>query len=84
MSTGQWQPIETAPITKNPDGLIWLMLAFGPEGDQSIGHGFRWRDKWFAAATFYCLGQDRKYELREIEVQPTHWMPLPAPPGESP
>lgn len=72
-----WQPIETAPIGNNPDGFIWLMLAWGPEGDQSTGNGMRWRDKWFAAPAFYCLGQERKYAFKETEIQPTHWMPLP-------
>ncbi|MGS1115977.1 DUF551 domain-containing protein [Castellaniella sp. UC4442_H9] len=76
-----WQPIESAPIGKNTDGMVWLLLAWGPECDQSIGSGFRWRDKWFAAATFYRFGQDRSYELREAEVRPTHWMPLPAGPA---
>ncbi|KRG49312.1 DUF551 domain-containing protein [Stenotrophomonas beteli] len=78
--TPQWQPIETAPVGKNADGVTWLFLAWGPEGDQSVGEGFRWRDKWFAGATFYCAGQERKYEIRETEISPTHWMPLPSVP----
>jgi hypothetical protein len=79
-----WQPIETAPVGKNPDGTTWCLLVYGPDGDQSVGHGFRWRDKWVAAGTFYRLGQERKYELREVEVQPTHWMHTPELPDAAP
>lgn len=76
-----WQPIETAP--KGAKGYAWMMLAWGPEGDQSIGKGMRWGDRFFAAGDFYCLGQEKKFELREIEIHPTHWMPLAAPPEPS-
>jgi hypothetical protein len=70
-----WQPIETAP--KGAKGYSWMNLAWGPEGDQSAGIGMRWGDRFFAVGTFYCLGQQKQYEFREIEVNPTHWMPLP-------
>jgi hypothetical protein len=60
-----------------------MNLAWGPEGDVSTGLGMRWGDRYFAAGAFYCLGQERRYKFREIEVQPTHWMPLPAAPASS-
>ncbi|HDR9834681.1 TPA: hypothetical protein QDC51_001445 [Burkholderia multivorans] len=68
-----WQPIETAPRGKK--GWTWMNLAWGPEGDQSTGIGMRWGDRFFAAGVFYCLGQEKQYEIREVEVKPTHWMP---------
>jgi hypothetical protein len=77
----EWQPIETAPEVKGD--CFWCRLAWGPEDDQSSGDGFRWGGKWFAAGCFYRAGQDRKFEWREIEVTPTHWMPKPELP-ESP
>lgn len=78
----EWQPIETAPTGNNPDGAIFLMLAWGSDGDKSTGIGMRWRDKWFSAAVFFCLNQDRKYEFRETEIQPTHWRTIPPLPSE--
>lgn len=74
-----WRPIETAPRSR-ADGYCWMHLAWGPEGDVSTGVGMRWGDRFFAAGTFHCLGQKKRYEFREIEVQPTHWMPLYAAP----
>ncbi len=74
----RWQPIETAPT--GVKGYAWMMLAWGPEDDQNTGAGMRCGEKFFAAATFYRLGQEKQYEMREIEVRPTHWAPmLPAP-----
>lgn len=75
-----WRPIETAP--KGARGYAWMMLAWGAEDDPHVAAGMRCGDKFFAAATFYCLGQEKQYEMREIEVHPTHWMPLPAAPKE--
>jgi len=80
----EWQPIETAPVGLNPAGAFWCLLAYGPADDQSISHGFRWHGKWYAAGTFYRLGQERLYELREVEVHPTHWMPMPELPADLP
>lgn len=74
----QWHPIETAPA--GATGYAWMMLAWGPEDDQNTGVGMRDGDKFYASATFYRLGREKQYEFREIEVRPTHWMPLPASP----
>lgn len=74
-----WQPIETAP--RGAKGYTWMDLAWGPEGDQSCGTGMRWGDRFFAAGVFHCLGQEKRYEIREVEVQPTHWRLGPGVPG---
>lgn len=77
--TNGWQPIETAP--RGANGYTWMDLAWGPEGDQSCGTGMRWGDRFFAAGVFHCLGQEKRYEIREVEVQPTHWRLGPGVPG---
>lgn len=79
-----WRPIETAP--KGAKGVAWMQLAWGPEEDRKTGYGMRIEDKFYAAATFFCPEQEKQFELREVEVQPTHWQPLPAAPtaGETP
>ena len=74
----EWQPIETAP--KGANGYAWMLLAWGPEHDQSTGTGMRDGEEFYAAETFYCLTQIKRFEFREIKVKPTHWMPLPKPP----
>lgn len=76
----EWQPIETAP--KGARGIAWMMLAYGPEGDQSVSVGLRFNDQFFAAGTFYNGGpfDGRQFNFREHEVAPTHWMPLHAAP----
>ncbi|GAA4169340.1 hypothetical protein [Shinella granuli] len=77
----EWQPIETAP--KGVRGVAWMLLAYGPEGDQTVGVGMRFHDQFFAASTFYTGGphDGRQFEFREHEVRPTHWRPLPTPPS---
>ncbi|AZS78811.1 hypothetical protein ELS24_10365 [Achromobacter spanius] len=69
----EWKPIASAP--ENEGRPLFCELCWGPEGDQSVGTGFRHNEKWYAAGLFYCLGQEKRYELREVEVQPTHWKP---------
>lgn len=73
----QWQPIETAPT--GAKGVAWMMLAYGPEGDQTTGMGMRFHDKFYAASTFYVGGHSdgRQFKFQEHEVHPTHWMPEP-------
>jgi hypothetical protein len=76
----QWQPIDSAP--KGANGLAWMLLAYGPADEQTVGVGMRFHDQFFAASTFYKGGPagERQYIFRENEVHPSHWMPLPAPP----
>lgn len=59
-----WQPIATAPDT--PKGCI---LLFCP-GGEGVTCGYRWcsTTKWFGWHGDY------------LDIQPTHWMPLPDPP----
>jgi hypothetical protein len=73
-----WLPIESAPEVKGK--FFFCRLAWGPDGDKSTSDGFRWNGRWFAAGIFYAIGQDRRYGLREIEVKPSHYMELHAPP----
>lgn len=83
----KWQPIETAPKgvprREGALGVCWMMLAF-PDDDSSYHRlsGMRVGDKFYAAPTFYCGGpwDGKQYHLREEEVHPTHWMPMPEPP----
>lgn len=62
----EWQPIETAPKTGK---AIWIS-----DGD-GYGNGMLpvyWKhDKWLFV---YGNGKDN------IEIEPTHWKPLPTPP----
>jgi hypothetical protein len=80
----EWQPIETAPT--GAKGMAWMLLAYGPEGDQTTGMGMRFHDKFYAASSFYVGGhfESRQYQFREHEVHPTHWMEVPALPPPPP
>lgn len=73
-----WHPIETAPEGKGKDGVAFFLLAWGDKEDPSTGKGFRWRDRWFAAGCFHRPGSERQHEIREIEVTPHLWMPIPS------
>lgn len=74
LTDAEWQPIETAP--KGAAGYSWMMLKWGSEDEPNTGAGMRCGDKFFAAATFHCLGKEKRYEFREVEVSATHWMPM--------
>jgi len=74
-----WLPISSAP--KGAKGYSWMRLAWGPEDDKCTGEGMRFGDKFYVAASFYCLNQEKQYQFREIEVTPTHWMPKAAAPS---
>lgn len=82
-----WQPIETAPQGVSNGGKLgvtWMMLAVpDDEGGFNCLSGMRVGDKFYAAMTFYCGGpfDGKQFEKREVEVNPTHWMPLPDPPA---
>lgn len=67
-----WQPIETAPKDGTPFDA-WVPDAFG--GRRMCG------------LSFNAKGRLRQHGLltdTELPRWPTHWMPLPAPPGEQP
>lgn len=84
-----WQPIETAPegTPKKPGAksYCWMMLAIPDEdGGYHTVSGIRCGDSFFASLTFYRGGawDTRQLHLKEVQVYPTNWMPLPAPPQE--
>jgi hypothetical protein len=76
-----WQPIETAP--KGARGYAWMMLCWGREDGLATGTGFHAEGRFFAAATFFKPSGFPAFEHRQIEVFPTHWMPIPQPPEVS-
>jgi hypothetical protein len=67
MSNNEWQPIETAP--KNGINI----LVFDPDNNSDVGvviaNYFEDNKCWFIT-----------WDDTEIEINPTHWMPLPKPP----
>lgn len=71
----QWQPIKTAP----KDGTHILVYADAKSAPFK-GHfcgitSVHWYcDRW-------CMGKTKEDYL-ELAIQPTHWQPLPKPPGE--
>lgn len=75
----QWQPIETAPRDGAP-----ILVVHDYMGDVSVA---RWETSgsrgWWQAladgrsAVEYMSDFGTEY----VEVAPTHWMPLPPPPG---
>ncbi len=66
-----WQPIETAP----KDGAH--VLAWGPKFAEP--HFCFWTTWYVDRQPIDCWGNDEEYLLNEMA--PTHWMPLPSPPG---
>ena len=83
----EWQPIETAPkgTPRKPGAksYCWMMLAHpDDEGGYHVDTGMRCDDEFFAAGTFHRGGDwdTRQLYLKEHQVYPTHWMPLPEPP----
>jgi hypothetical protein len=60
----EWQPIETAP----KDGTLILGVKFDTDGQP-----------WLAAFEWIIAGIWDAYQW-EVDWEPTHWMPLPAPP----
>lgn len=67
----EWQPIETAPKMKNI--IIWAATDISESGEIR-----NWKmDTGYWSAGIQCwiwCG----YEVRKYDIQPTHWMPLPA------
>lgn len=73
-AAAEWQDISTAPNCVG--AYLFCRLAWRNGNDICTGDGFRWGDKWFATGTFYKGGRfdECQYEMRQIEVMPTHWM----------
>ena len=71
-----WQPIETVPKMKIV--LLWAVTDLGPDGEVR---------NWKMATGCRCTGSEARewwewsgYILRDYDIPPTHWMPLPDPP----
>jgi hypothetical protein len=76
-----WQPIETAPKMRN----ILLFAVTHVKDDGTVGNWKMATGFWHTGyendtggRTPWCWGDQ---QLGKYEVQPTHWMPLPAPPA---
>lgn len=66
-----WQPIESAPT----DGTA-VLVSDGRYVGEAQSHDYYGRDAWYWANVYPSdYGAD--------EIYPTHWMPLPTPPGAS-
>lgn len=65
-----WQPIETAPKTGEE---IWAF------------NGEQWRMIWISgdAYALWVHADDLLSDVEPEPNQPTHWMPLPAPPSNA-
>jgi hypothetical protein len=69
-----WQPIESAP--KERDDYSWspTFVAWG----ENYGDPFPCKQR---KGVFYDLEVvDRDGDWAVVDLEPTHWMPLPAPP----
>lgn len=68
-----WQPIETAPKMKNL--LLWAATDVGENGEIK---------NWKMDTGYWSSGVEcwvwSGYQVRKVDIQPTHWMSLPDPP----
>ena len=65
-----WQPIETAQRPPVQSPIVEAILAYWPGG---FIESVYWADGWWPTA----------YDAERPWNEPTHWMPLPKPPGET-
>lgn len=77
----EWLPIESAP--KGTNGINWMLLDLIKEEESFTWSGMYCKGKFYAAGVFH-KGGDVPYEFRQIEVNPTHWMPTPPLPELAP
>ena len=83
-----WQPIETAPR----DGTKILIWDAGEDGFGQVVARYETRDGWAAIGSstdMMNIGRVRwhvaaRWHLYQLIKNPTHWMPLPAPPKDRP
>ena len=82
----EWQPIETAP--KDGTEVIgchsqdWSEIGMKPiiYGPWTMAFDAgQWRSSWDRVRVINYMG-DFGTEYAELDIQPTHWMPLPEPP----
>lgn len=77
----QWQPIDTAP--RDGTAIIALLrYRNGTVFDEPLS--IRWHDPWGQWVFSGCLIGIQNSAKDEDNVDPTHWMPLPPPPGDTP
>jgi hypothetical protein len=73
-----WQPIETAP----KDGTRIIAVVAGYHICVGVWVNKAWC--YFDASDFFSEGMWERYQRERAEAgaswEPTHWMPLPAPP----
>lgn len=74
-----WAPIEQLPVN-DKSNYDFCLIAWGPDDVKNTGLGMRFGDEWFASAIFYngATHSKRQLVIREVRVQPTHYMPFPA------
>ena len=63
----EWQPIDTAP--KDTAECVW-------------GHWYCWRSDTMYSDTMICVDGQWTDSHSDEPIQPTYWMPLPAPPSD--
>lgn len=79
--TTQWQPIETAPKDGEKTRLSDKTRILGFDGEECCviywSEGYTFPDGWISvSSSFDCDHGHLDY------FEPTHWMPLPAPPED--
>ena len=74
----QWQPIGTAPKDGSPILAVvqWKWSDDTPGEAQDVVH-------WHHAGFWACSTPMNYLQSLDDGVEPTHWMPLPAPPSEA-
>ena len=72
MNMSDWQPIETVPKQRNV-----LLFAFTESGSNYKMETGYWMENEFVSSWNW------PYALKEYDVKPTHWMPMPPPPEAS-
>lgn len=73
----EWQPIETAP--KGTKVLVYSPDRCANCPPEAGGAITAWHD-----GEYWCNGRLETGEIAVLKHAPTHWMPLPQPPGPHP
>jgi hypothetical protein len=75
----EWQTMETAPRDETPEQDGTPILAYIPDhGIDVIMHTGISNQHWIET---FGYGEWALWSERRSRVEPTHWMPLPAPPS---